>query len=662
MKQNLLRAILLLVVFTTAAPLAASARAEEADPPGRVAAVDCPIDVPAGAECGELVVPEDHDAPGGAELRLPYVILRSERGDGEPDPVVFTAGGPGYSSLSSVWYFADSAIREHRDVIVFEQRGNRYATPALTCELSVWWAEVPDHTPCLDSIEARGIDVTHYTAVDIARDLVALRRTLGYEQWNLYGSSFATSVMLVVMDTDPVGSRSAVLTSVKPPHETVFAHESESSLRAIRAMIDSCAAVDECRAAYPDLEARLLSLVRRLNDEPLQLDVEMPGLVDPIPVELSGDALLGWIVVNGLYGPVFSEHSAAYLPLLITQAESGDTGPLERAARIYWSSWLGDTNWAWGLMLAVDCQEDVPAAGAEPSVADLKARQILDGFARSNAQRAICAAWDLPARGLARAEPVESSVPALVLAGSFDPVTPPAWSRATAEHLANATFVEFPGHGHAVTDANPCAEELIAAFIDDPAAALDTACAVAAPGPSFVVPGDLYLVADFARSRDEVSIGDPAGVRWIESLLVTVLLVNLVIAVAIVTLGAQWLLRGRPRPADRSAVVAGGLALAIALSVLALPVLMTAVNNEYHGAAGLGFFFGPRRDLLPATVLAWLAPLSALAAVALAALTVSAWIGGRWRLGLRLGASLAVAASVAMAVLGERWDLYGMLV
>lgn len=658
----LVRIVVAVALCTTAAPSAAGAQPDGRPPSGTAVSVTCPIDVPDGAECGELVVPENHDEPDGPELRLPYVIIRNRSGSAEPDPVIFTTGGPGYSSLSSAWGFAESATQWHRDVIVFEQRGNRYARPALTCDLSVLWDEVAGQTQCLDSIEAQGVDVTQYTAVDMADDIVALRRALGYEQWNLYGTSFSTSLMLMVMETDPEGIRSVVLSSVKPPNETVFAHESESPLRAVEVMLDACEADDECRAAYPELEADLLSLIRRLGREPIPLEVEVPGRDGSIPVELDGDAPISWIVINQMYGPVFPDHGAASLPLLITRAEAGDTTPIERAARSYWWSWLGNSNWAWGVMFAVNCQEDLPAAGNAPTTSELEAREILGGFARSSAQRDICAAWDLAAQGPARSEPVESDIPALVMAGSFDPVTPPAWSRATAEHLTAGQYVEFAGHGHNVTEANPCAANLIAAFLDEPRAELDTNCLADTPGPSFVVPDDLYSSSNFSRSRDEVSIGAPEGVGWIENTLISVLLTQLFVVAAIVTLGTRWLVRGRPRPIDRSAVLAGGLGLLTAVTVLTLPFVMTAVNDHYKQSPEIEFSLGLRRDLLPATLLAWLAALSALATLALTAVSLWAWLGGRWRLGFRCGATIATVASLAMLLLGLRWDLYGLLI
>ena len=47
--------------------------------------------------------------------------------------------------------------------------------------------------------------------------------------------------------------------------------------------------------------------------------------------------------------------------------------------------------------------------------------------------------------------PVESAIPALVLAGSYDPATPPEGSRQVADTLTNSTFLLVEPAGHGVT-------------------------------------------------------------------------------------------------------------------------------------------------------------------------------------------------------------------
>jgi pimeloyl-ACP methyl ester carboxylesterase len=78
---------------------------------------------------------------------------------------------------------------------------------------------------------------------------------------------------------------------------------------------------------------------------------------------------------------------------------------------------------------------------------------------------------------------VRSDIPTLVLAGEYDPVTPPADSKHASETLSHSTFVLFPGMGHATVFASPeCPEIVFRAFLADPTATVDTSC-VASMGP-----------------------------------------------------------------------------------------------------------------------------------------------------------------------------------
>ncbi|MDH3295096.1 MAG: alpha/beta fold hydrolase, partial [Acidimicrobiia bacterium] len=363
--------LMAIVGLTTAlgGPLQAAAAAEP-DLGGTTRTITCPIEVPdepgIEIECGQLTVPENKDDPDGSKVVLPYIVVgRSDRTP-RPDPVVFTAGGPGYSSLSSVWFFANSPILDDRDVIVFEQRGNRFAQPSLVCS-SMWWQEEPGNTPCLDSLRAKGVDLSQYTANILARDLIALRQALGHQQWNLYGGSFSSSLMLLLMEADQAAIRSVILQSVKPPHETAFAHGADVPLQAIEHLLAACAADDGCGAAFPELEEEFTSLVQRLNREPLAVTVTVTGVDETLPVELDGDRFVDWIMIDQLYRPVFGGFGASYLPLLVHRAADGETGVLERAAQTFWSSTVTDPNWAWGLLMTVNCQQDLPAAGDRPA-------------------------------------------------------------------------------------------------------------------------------------------------------------------------------------------------------------------------------------------------------------------------------------------------------
>ncbi len=94
-----------------------------------------PIELPRGQkiDTGFLVVHENRSRPGGRLLRLPVAILRSSSPQPDPDPVVYLPGGPGGSALNTARYGFAYPFLKHRDFIVFEPRGTRFAEPSLIC-------------------------------------------------------------------------------------------------------------------------------------------------------------------------------------------------------------------------------------------------------------------------------------------------------------------------------------------------------------------------------------------------------------------------------------------------------------------------------------------------------------------------------------------------
>jgi pimeloyl-ACP methyl ester carboxylesterase len=657
--------VLILTAVLLSLPNAAQAQVELLSAAGQIETIECPTAVPKDItiECGILLVPENYDVPDGATIRLPYIILRSPNPNPAPDPLLFTVGGPGYSSLDTLWGFVNSPILADRDVIIFEQRGNQFAEPSLVCEKPIWHEEASQQTPCLDFIRAHGIDLSQYTIQNITRDLISLRQTLGFEQWNLYGTSFSTSPMLLMMQADAQAVRSVILQSVNPPHITTFDHEADSGLRAIQQLFDDCTADPHCSSAYPLLETQFYALVEDLNQSPLQFKLWSWAAVDYIPVTFSGDNLIGWLMIDSFYRPTFPPFDTAHLPLLISEASHGNMAALEAAAQGFWSTSMEDPHWALGLLLAISCQQDLPAASSPRPVADLAASEKLGGFTRNAELRAICAAWDLAPQPLPADDFIQSDIPTLVLSGSYDPVTPPAWSQATAGHLSKSTYVQFPGQGHNVTVSNPCAAALQGNFLRNPQAVLDTSCVDEEAGPAFVMREDLFMAPGLALSTNDLEIGGQRGETWIEiwwSVSFLFLAISLVILLAG---GLFWLVRGRQRAQqiDKTAVLAYLLTLLIILSFIILPTLITQINREYLGPHTIRYALGPGRDFTPAILLAWLAPLAGLLIISLALITLWAWLSRRWSAAFRTLMTLVILASLLIIILGIRWGLFTML-
>jgi pimeloyl-ACP methyl ester carboxylesterase len=114
-----------------------------------------------------------------------------------------------------------------------------------------------------------------------------------------------------------------------------------------------------------------------------------------------------------------------------------------------------------GTMLAILCTEDVPfiakadvarAESSEPLGAPLS-RELMDA----------CDGWPRGTPPMGYRDPVRSDVPALVLAGALDPISPPEWAASAARSLTHSTLVVRPGAGH--LDGDDCTHQLIAEFI-----------------------------------------------------------------------------------------------------------------------------------------------------------------------------------------------------
>jgi pimeloyl-ACP methyl ester carboxylesterase len=65
-------------------------------------------------------------------------------------------------------------------------------------------------------------------------------------------------------------------------------------------------------------------------------------------------------------------------------------------------------------------------------------------------------------------QPVKSSIPTLLLSGTFDWLTPPTWARDAARTLSASRSVVFRAQGHGVVVQDPCAARLRDSFIEDP--------------------------------------------------------------------------------------------------------------------------------------------------------------------------------------------------
>lgn len=164
------------------------------------------------------------------------------------------------------------------------------------------------------ALAAEGIDLKQYNTLTNAADLEDLRLALGYEQWNLLGSSYGTRLALTAMREYPQGIRSVVLDSTRP----LQINESQTPAdaeRAFQTLFRGCAADPTCNAAYPDLERVFYDLVEQLNTKP----VTLPG-IDPFTGRTYDVLINGDTMISTLFQAMYSTEIIPLLPRAIYDA------------------------------------------------------------------------------------------------------------------------------------------------------------------------------------------------------------------------------------------------------------------------------------------------------------------------------------------------------
>jgi len=320
---------------------------------------------------------------------------------------------------------------------------------------------------CRDRLVGQGIDLSAYQSAASAVDLNDLRLTLGYEKLNLYAVSYGTRLALTLMRDHPEAVRSAVLDSVYPLQINLYTLLAPNAERAFDVFFARCAADASCNAAYPDLRGAFYRLADQLNTSPISLPVSAAGAA--YMVRLDGSLLIDVLFV-GLYNPAVT----ASMPQMIHDISQGNYGILRERLGLYF-----DTTSALGMQMSVQCAEEIPFDAAEEAYAAPQGvSPQIAAFYPASVQPlfAACREWTARPPDPRENLPVFSDIPALILAGDHDPITPPDWGRMVAQNLTRAYYHEFPGQGHWVTRSSRCALSMALGFWNDPAQDPGFAC------------------------------------------------------------------------------------------------------------------------------------------------------------------------------------------
>ena len=479
---------------------------------------------PGDIECGLLQVPENRENSASRYIELHFVKLNSRwgRDDEEEDededsqvtqpapgkredPVIYLTGGPGSRVNYYVNRFKDHGLLDHRDLYILEQRGIGSSgdfcllygsrKPALNDVAT--FAESLDGAlerlvDCARNAAAAGVDLSAYNTMENARDVKALRRALGFDQWNVWGISYGSILGQAYLKEDPEGILAFVLDAIMPldiRESELFWRVAHWYDRDLQKLQEICDAQPACARHYPDIGGTLRAAVESVIDQPIEVEVHD---TENFP---SGKARIFEDIVA--YLPFIFLYDESNYPALPGLIYAWSDAVLRRDEVLFKaiSTMSGEdvlTGQSQGMSNAIICIDGDAEAQARAGKKDLQEHPILGaagGTAESFDRRvALCDELGMAQRPAEQYLATETDLPGLIVEGDMDPITPPPNAKAILPGLSRATYVEFPYAGHGPSRSVDCAGDLLNLFYDNPTAEPDLSCVAQMEAPEVLAP------------------------------------------------------------------------------------------------------------------------------------------------------------------------------
>ena len=422
-----------------------------------------------GAECGELSVKQNPADPNSENINIAILRVPAISPVPDADPLFLIQGGPGGSSIEMAsqihGFFAD--VRKNRDLIFVDQRGTGKSN-ALRCEqltaADLTLPEAMQTEKYLELMKSCAEKYQHnspfYTTEYAVRDLDAVRIALGYEKINLWGGSYGTRVALEYARRYPQQARTMILDGVAPVNIALPKYFARDAMAALVAVNNECLAQTDCATTFGDIVQKAETVLQRLDDlqskgEPLQINYEHPRNQQTESLTLTPRIFSSLIFMS-----LYSRDLTVLLPRAISFSEKGDYRLIAALSALS-SEQAQLMNIAEGMRYSVICNEDWRLL----SSTDIEQSAPFFGFSFVSDMQSVCALWPKAELPQDYWQPIISAVPALLLSGKHDPVTPEVWAQSVAAHLSNATSLSADGGNHSISTEG-CVPQLIAQFIE----------------------------------------------------------------------------------------------------------------------------------------------------------------------------------------------------
>ena len=429
------------------------------------------------AERGFFEVPENRLDPGSRKIRLGYVRFASTAARPGP-PIIYLAGGPGGEATGAATgprFPIFLALRAVADVIAFDQRGTGLSStiparpastrppPVFTREGLTSYCRSELQSAWADWTQA-GVAMAGYNTEQSADDIDDLRRHLGAEKIDLWGTSYGSHLALSILKRHGDRVNRVALSSLEGQDQTV---KRPARIDAYLRQVDALLATDPVvRAAVPDLLALMHRVHTKLEARPAVTKVRLNGA--PAEIRMGGfgvQMLAGGLIAN--------PNTLAMLPGLYLALEAGRTAVL--------APFLGDVADLLSMRGMPEAM-DLASGISPPRLALIRreARSAVLGDTLNFPVPQLLGAIPGIDLGEGFRAPFRIDHPALLIAGSLDGRTPLAEQDDVATQFRRKSRVIVENAGHNVFEAHPGVQALLVRFFRGEAVA-DTRLTLAPP-------------------------------------------------------------------------------------------------------------------------------------------------------------------------------------
>jgi pimeloyl-ACP methyl ester carboxylesterase len=403
------------------------------------------------ADYGHLTVPQRHDDPEGASIRLAFLVRRSFATRRGP-PLFVLNGIPGAATNLSAKPYWDAYLALG-DVVFLDQRGCGLSEPRLTWERPPYRAELLLSTrdqalanlrETADAIRSFtalvGVDVSAFNTQESARDVDALRDALGYDLIRVMGHSGGSHLGFEYVRSFGDRVDRFVSLGTAGPNDI---HSLPSQVDGFLRQISDLAAADErIGALTPNLYQRIEGVLDRIDDDPLRFVVRHPD-ADYADVDADVELLLGRYGLQLLLLMETGDpEELALFPRLVHELEQGRTDLLR---------WFVEARYeqlaTFPALLFIN-RASSGATAERWSRIRREAESSPFGLVRCFFSPELDEAFGIQDLGDAFRAPVQSEVPTLFVSATLDGKTPPRRAEAAREGFPGSAHLILENGGH----------------------------------------------------------------------------------------------------------------------------------------------------------------------------------------------------------------------